>query len=309
MISSNAHRYPISALCRCLGITRSLYYYHKKREQKKCARLQEEQELSDEICIIFRQNREVYGSRKIKSILGRAGKQVSRRRIIRIMNVKDLVLQIRRKRPREKKDATNRAETGNVLDRQFDGQEPYAAVVSDLTYVRVGGVWNYVCILLDLFNREIIGYSAGRSKDAQLVYKAFASVSIPLYRMQLFHTDRGSEFDNRLIEEVLQTFQIERSLSRKATPHDNAVAESAFNLVKSEFINRNRFDSLAQLRLQLMDYVNWYNKIRVHSSLGYLSPSEYREIHKRFCPGEEGDTGEGAVAMALMSHFAPSSPY
>ena len=276
MISSNAHRYPISALCRCLGVTRSLYYYHIKQAGRRSSKVQEDRDLGDEVTEIFKQNREVYGCRKIKSVLMRNGKQVSRRRIQQIMLSKSLVLQLKRKRPRAKKGVVNQAETGNILDRQFNGQEPYAAIVSDLTYIRVGGLWNYICILLDLYNREIIGYSVGKNKDAQLVYEAFASISTPLSTLELFHTDRGSEFDNKLIEEVMQTFHIARSLSRKATPHDNAVAESTFSLIKSEFTNRYRFTSLDQLRLQLMDYVNWYNNLRVHSSLGYLSPTEFR---------------------------------
>jgi len=113
-----------------------------------------------------------------------------------------------RKKPMSTKQRSNQADTPNILDRKFDAQEPYAAVVSDLTYVRAGQRWHYVCILLDLHNREIIGHSAGVRKDAKLVYEAFASVSLPLNRMQMFHTDRGSEFDNRLIDEMLQTFQI-----------------------------------------------------------------------------------------------------
>jgi transposase InsO family protein len=91
---------------------------------------------------------------------------------------------------------------------------------------------NYICILVDLFNREIIGHSAGPNKDARLVYDAFATVKANLCELQMFHTDRGSEFNNQLIDEVLDTFNIKRSVSLKGCSFDNAVAESTFRYSK-----------------------------------------------------------------------------
>ncbi|QOS98714.1 transposase family protein [Brevibacterium sp. JNUCC-42] len=117
-------------------------------------------------------------------------------------------------------------------DREFTKDEPLEAVVSDLTYVRVANKWHYICLLVDLFNREIIGYSCGTFKDATLVYQAFASVKEDLRQIQLFHTDRGSEFTNRTIDDVICTFKIKRSLSMKGCPYDNAVAEATFKLIK-----------------------------------------------------------------------------
>ena len=99
-------------------------------------------------------------------------------------------------------------------------------IVSDLTYVRVQQNWHYICVLVDLYNREIIGYSAGPHKDAVLVQRAFATVKYNLNRLELFHTDRGSEFKNKLIDQALETFSIERSFSEKGTPYDDAVAEA-----------------------------------------------------------------------------------
>ena len=174
------------------------------------------------------------------------------------------------------KTKTNEDNVANILDRNFDNQKESAVVVSDLTYVRVQQKWCYVCFLVDLFNREIIGYSSGPNKDAALVYKAFSSVKGNLHDIQLFHTDRGNEFKNILIDDVLQTFGIKRSLSMKGNPYDNAVAEATFKLFKTELINDVYFDSLEQLSLELGDYVNWFNNIRIHGSLDYLSPVEYK---------------------------------
>ena len=131
----------------------------------------------------------------------------------------------------------NESKTANELNRGFNTEKPYAAVVSDLTYVRVNKRWKYVCFLVDLFNREIIGYSAGPNKDAPLVYRAFSKIKTRLDNITLFHTDRGNEFKNKIIDEVLDTFEIKRSLSMKGCPYYNAVAESTFKIFKTEFAN------------------------------------------------------------------------
>ena len=94
----------------------------------------------------------------------------------------------------------------------------------------------------------------------------------------IFHTDRGSEFKNVAIDDLLKTFNVDRSLSRKGLPYDNAVAEATFKIIKTEFVYPNEFQSLWELRVQLMDYVNWYNNARFHGSLGYLTPVEYRNL-------------------------------
>jgi len=143
----------------------------------------------------------------------------------------------------------------------------------------VNSKWNYVCLLVDLFNREIIGYSAGPYKDANLVYKAFSRIKTPLDSITLFHTDRGNEFKNKLIDEVLDTFKIKRSLSKKGCPYDNAVAEATFKIFKTEFAKNYHFDSLEELDIKLFDYINWFNNIRIHSTLGYLSPKQFREYN------------------------------
>jgi putative transposase len=163
------------------------------------------------------------------------------------------------------------------VDRKFDEQPYLNVVVSDLTYVRVGHRWHYICVLVDLFNREIIGYISGPNKDAALVKKAFRTVSTNLSQINIFHTDRGNEFKNQVIDEILEAFNIKRSLSMKGCPYDNAVAEATYKVIKTEFVKNQRFETHEQLGYELADYVNWYNNHRIHSSLGYLSPVEYRQ--------------------------------
>ena len=226
---------------------------------------------------IFENSRHNYGTRKIKKELENQGKQISRRRIGRIMKQEGLVSNYTTAQFKPQKDNCNESKVENVLNRQFQEQKYRNVVVSDLTYVRVGLKWNYVCVLVDLFNREIIGYSAGEHKTAELVKQAFQSVKGNLEEIKLFHTDRGNEFKNHVIEEILETFNIERSLSHKGCPYDNAVAEATFKIIKTEFIWNERFHDLDELRLKLWDYVNWYNQHQIHSSLGYQTPVQFRE--------------------------------
>ena len=108
---------------------------------------------------------------------------------------------------------------------------------------------------------------------------AFSTVKGSLFDIQMLHTDRGSEFDNALMDELLESFQINRYLSMKGCPCDNAVAESTFKMIKAEFVSCRRFDTLDQLRLELADYVHWFNNIRLHSTLGYLSPVEFKKAY------------------------------
>jgi putative transposase len=177
-----------------------------------------------------------------------------------------------------KKDTCNESKIQNIVDRKFNKQPFRNVVVSDLTYVRVGMSWNYICVLIDLFNREIIGYSAGPNKSALLVKQAFQTINGSLKDIQIFHTDRGNEFKNQLIKDTLKTFEITRSLSHKGCPYDNAVAEATFKIIKTEFIRNQTFSNLYELKYKLADYVNWFNNHRIHSALGYLTPRAYRMI-------------------------------
>jgi len=143
------------------------------------------------------------------------------------------------------KSTYNESTQANLLNREFEQDQELRVVVSDLTYVRVAQKWHYVCVFVDLFNREIIGSSAGNKKDAQLVYRAFSSIKGNLHNIELFHTDRGSEFKNRLLDEALETFDIKRSLSLKGSPYDNAVAEAMFKVIKTEFVKGANFENQA----------------------------------------------------------------
>ncbi len=256
-------------MCKVLQISRSAYYYEARQKS-------DESKLVSGIKRIFQESRSNYGTRKIKAALRDNGYQVSRRRIGRIMKQEGLVSKYTVAQFKPHVDKCNESKVENLVKWEFDDRPQYTVVVSDITYVRVGNQWNYICVLVDLFNREIIGYSAGKNKDAILVSKAFARVNANLRNIQIFHTDRGNEFKNKLLDETLKTFDIKRSLSMKGCPYDNAVAEATFKIIKTEFVKYNMFETLEELQYELADYVNWFNNHRLHSSLGYLTPATFR---------------------------------
>lgn len=266
-------------MCKVLKIARSTFYYETEISAKKAKeKAEEEEELKGKILTIFNQNRYVYGTRKIKNELRKIGLTVSRRRIGRLMEELDIQSKYAEPSYKPMISAPNEESYRNVLNRDFKVEKELSVLVSDLTYVKVGQRWNYICFLIDLYNREIVGYSVGERKDSALVQRAFASVKQDLGKVNVFHTDRGSEFKNVAIDELLVKHKIDRSLSRKGNPYDNAVAESTFKILKTELINGMHFPTLEQLALELFDYVNWYNNKRSHGSLSYLSPVEYRNL-------------------------------
>jgi putative transposase len=156
-------------MCDALQIARSTYYYETK------IRDDQDEGLTTLITDIFKKSRDNYGQRKIKIELEKKGWTVSRR-IGRIMKEQGLVSKYTFAHFKPTRSSCNESEVGNALNRAFDQDQELKVVASDLTYVRVQQSWHYICVLIDLYNREIIGYSAGPHKSAELVQRAFASV-------------------------------------------------------------------------------------------------------------------------------------
>ena len=259
-------------MCKVLNISRSLVYYTYKTRKPN-------PELEQLIIKIFKDSKNNYGSRKIKVKLKELGFIVSLRRIRKIMDKYCLVSNYTIKQFKNYKSKVNNDNIPNIVDRNFNNRNFLEVIISDLTYVRVLNKWCYVCLIIDLFNREIIGYSAGKHKDASIVEKAIKSIKYDLNKISIFHSDRGNEFKNKIIEDILIKFNIQRSLSQKGTPYDNAVAEATYKIFKTEFCFNRIFNSFEQLELDLFDYVHWFNNFRIHSSLGYLTPMQYKFLH------------------------------
>ena len=259
-------------MCKVLNISRSLVYYTYKTRKPN-------PELEQLIIKIFKDSKNNYGSRKLKVKLKELGFIVSLRRIRKIMDKYCLVSNYTIKQFKNYKSKVNNDNIPNIVDRNFNNRNFLEVIISDLTYVRVLNKWCYVCLVIDLFNREIIGYSAGKHKDASIVDKAIKSIKYDLNKISIFHSDRGNEFKNKIIEDILIKFNIQRSLSQKGTPYDNAVAEATYKIFKTEFCFNRIFNSFEQLELDLFDYVHWFNNFRIHSSLDYLTPMQYKSLH------------------------------
>ena len=272
MIRANASRYPISAQCRIPGVPRSTYY--RMIEHPEAGRVNP---IAGDVRAVRCDGHERYGARKIKAALERRGVTASRRRIVDIMKRRGMTSAYARRTFKPHKTRVNEARLANILDREFDGYEPRTHLAGDLTYVRVGGKWAYVCPLIDLANRSIAGHSVDMGRAADLVMAAFATLGFPLTGVEVFHTDRGGGFDNAKIDGLLDVFDIGGSPSGKGNPYGNAVVESTNRLLKKELIYRNHHTGLEQPRSDLNDYVWWSDDQRLHSTLGYRSPDEFTQ--------------------------------
>ena len=257
-------------MCKALKVSRASYYKETKRKNP----VDPESHLVEKL---FIENKRSYGTRRLKKACKAVGVIISRRRIRRIMLSLGINSVYTVKKYKPCKSSVNEEKAVNIVEQEFDNRKRCEVLVSDLTYVCVGGKWHYICTIIDLYNREIIGYSCGPHKAAQLVLEAFASISRTLKEVGIFHTDRGSEFKNKSIDVLLETFGITRSLSHKGTPYDNAVAEATYKTIKTEFVSQEHFETIEQLRLSFGAYVWWFNNKRLHSSLNYLTPVQYHQ--------------------------------
>jgi putative transposase len=221
-------------------------------------------------------NNLILGARSIKNILqNKHNVKVSRRVIRRIMFAKGIHSNYVFKHYKPNRECVVNVDCPNLLKRGFSGRKAREWLVSDLTYVLVNGKWYYICSIIDLFNREVVGYSVGEHKTSTLVLEALMSIKFNLSTVKYFHSDCGSEFRARDVVKFIESFGIQRSLSNPGTPIDNAVAESHFKSVKTELVLFNKFASLEDLRCKVEVYMTWFNNERPHSFCGGVAPLQY----------------------------------
>jgi len=259
--------YSVSEISEALGIPISTLYY-KPKEAK------DESVLDEAIKTIFEANNVCYGRRRIKEVLrDKHGIIASERKISKRMNILELesiYIKGRMKKPKPSTKVNNSADA-NLLQRQFSGWPAGEVVLCDLTYIKINK-WYYLCVLLELSRREVIGYSFGSEKSEELVRQAIYSCKIDLRRIHIFHTDRGGEFSGQVLAGILQAMGIQHSLSAKGEPCDNSPMEAFYKTFKTEFLKTRRITSVEEMRRELSDWMYWYNHIRIHSSLNYQPP-------------------------------------
>ena len=166
----------------------------------------------------------------------------------------------------------------NLLNRRFETDRPNKVWLSDITYIRTQEGWLYLSAVLDLYNRQIIGWSMEDSLTQNLVLQAFQQAlgSRKPDPGVVFHSDRGSQYAAQAFRSILKQHQFSQSMSAKGNCYDNAVMESFFHTLKTEVVYFERYRTRAQARQSIFGYIEvFYNRIRRHSSLGYLSPLEF----------------------------------
>ena len=275
-VARNQGKYPVSRICGLLGISRSSYYAWKKR--KPSQREHNNQALLDHIRRIHRMYRKAYGSPRVWAQLKKQGYKCNRKTVARLMRKDGLRGQRKYRRVVTTDSKHNFPVAPNLLNRQFLADKPNQKWVADITYIPTGEGWLYLAGVLDLFSRKLIGWEMSSHIDAVLVEKA---LRMALYRRQpdfglLHHSDRGSQYASHQIRNILNANRVQVSMSGKGDCYDNAVMESFFGTLKNEWVHHQKYATRSIARTDIFSYIEgFYNTVRLHSSLGYLSPNEF----------------------------------
>ena len=272
--------YPVRLLCRVLAVSASGFYAWSRRPES--ARARSDRSLLLAIRVAHRTSRDTYGSPRVHRELVAQGQTAGLHRIARLMREQGLCGKRRRRFRTTTQSRHSHPVAPNLLARQFAVPRPKVAWVGDITYVWTLEGWLYLGILLDLYSRRVVGWATGSRIDQALTLRA---LRMALQGTQpgpglVHHTDRGSQYAAKDYRKLLQGRGIDCSMSRKGNCWDNAVAESFFATLKVELVHESLFRTRAQATAEIFEYIEvFYNRIRRHSFLGYLSPQEFERRH------------------------------
>ena len=278
-IRAHQQEFATRNLCHMLKVQRSGYYAWLK--QPKSARQIEDERLLGLIKQFWLESGCVYGYRKIHQDLREVGEPCGRNRVARLMKQAGLKAQIGYRTPRYKSGKpTVLAE--NHLQQDFDVQSPNQVWVTDITYIRTYEGWLFLAVVLDLFSRQVIGWSMQPTMTVDLVLNA---LTMAVWRRKpkkkvLIHSDQGSQYTSSDWQSFLKSHNLVCSMSRRGNCYDNAVAESFFQLLKRERIRRKTYPSRENARQDVFNYIEmFYNPVRRHSYNDDLSPVEFERRH------------------------------
>lgn len=275
----------VEKMCSVFRVSRSGFY--KWLNRKPSPRSVENQLLEQEIRRIFQHSKRTYGSPRITQVLNQKHIQASRPRVARIMK-KSHLRSVVKKKYRMTTDSSHRFSIPeNKLDRQFNPGTLGAAWVSDMTYIKTKQGWLYLTTVIDLGDRKVIGWALSitmKAVDSTIPAFNMALKNRPVIQPLIFHSDRGIQYACNEFKELLEKNPlITRSMSRKGNCWDNAVAESFFKTLKTECVYQYKFIHKQQAAVVVFEYIEtWYNRKRLHSALGFMSPEEFeRKLNKQ----------------------------
>ncbi len=275
-VEEHRERFRIRKMCEVLKVSRSGFYAWLHR-QPSC-RERENEAIAVQVREVHRRSHETYGSPRIYAELREEGKGWGRHRVARIMREEGLRARCAR---RFRWIANKREElpaSPDLLRRKFTASAPNRVWVGDFTIIRTGEGWLYLAMLLDLFSRKIVGWATSASPRQELALEAL-QMAIEQRRPRpglIHHSDRGGQYSSAEYQNLLDRHGIRCSMSRAGNCLDNAVAESFFHTLKTEWIYHAHYKTRKEARLAIFEYIEgFYNTERRHSSLDYQSPEEY----------------------------------
>jgi putative transposase len=279
-IEGERERYPLSALCEVLGVTRAGYYaWRMRRDEPPGPRAARRAELAAEIRAAHEHSRRTYGSPRVYHELKSRGVEVCENTVARVMRQEGIRSVVRRRfKVRTTDSAHGHPVAPNLLARDFSADAPDRKWAADVTYVATGEGWLYLAVVIDLCSRRVVGWAMADHLRSELCTDA---LDMALRRRRpgaglVHHSDRGVQYACGDYRGLLRSQGIECSMSRRGDCYDNAVVESFFKTLKAELVYQQRYATREQARRSVFEYVEvFYNRKRLHSSLGYVSPERF----------------------------------
>lgn len=269
-------RYSVHVLCEALNLPRGTYYNRKRREGQLTSYEISDIKLKPLIEQIFRDSKNRFGRKPIHQKLSEIGCHVSEKRIARIM--KELGLEVSKPAYKaEHQKPLPRSYFKNLLSRQFDQPEPNLIWVSDITYVKVGDQYYYICVILDLFSRRLLSYRISDTIDTSLSLSTFDAAFQQRCRPNnlMFHRDQGIQYTAYAFRKHLRELKIKQSFSTPGNPYDNSVCESFFHTLKKEALYHHLYETPQELEETLKEYIEFYNSYRPHRKLNMKTPIQH----------------------------------
>jgi putative transposase len=267
-------------MCRVYGVTRAGFYAWRSRERSE--RERQNEALSSEIRSVHAESRGTYGSPRVHQVLRRRGHRVGKHRVARLMRahgIKARVATIRYTSP------SLQRYFGAIPNQQLDLElkRPDQVWVGDITYLKVGAIYRYLAVVMDKYSRRVLGWSYGPRKDVKLTLRALNSAVRGRRpgRSLVFHTDRGIEYAAGAFKERIAELGFTQSMNRPGKMTDNAFIESFFHSMKADVFHGCRFNDDDEVHSVLTDYLPFYNRARLHSSLDYVSPATFERQARR----------------------------